>query len=293
MSIVTYLVCAIVWGTTWYAIRVCIAPGGYAEWPAAALRFTLAAALLWAVVAVRRRALPVRTRRQWWWLNAAGALNAASYGSIYYAEQFIPGGLTAALFGTYPLVVAAFAMASGTERVRGGALAGSLLSGVGIAIVMWERMGVSSDQAIAIAFVLGAVACSAGYSVIIKRVATDGDSLAVTTSFLTRTAVLLWVCAAVAGELEVPWPPPAAPTAALLYLGVIGSALVFLAYFALLRRVSLMTVSTLVFIQPVIALIVDALWERDLQLPPRAYAGVAVVLAGIAVNLISQRRRAA
>ena len=34
------IVCALVWGTTWCAIRVCIGPGGYPPFLSTALRFT-------------------------------------------------------------------------------------------------------------------------------------------------------------------------------------------------------------------------------------------------------------
>src|SRR5262249_15527850 len=41
-----YLLCALVWGTTWFAIRVSIAPGGYPTYEAAALRFSVAVAVI-------------------------------------------------------------------------------------------------------------------------------------------------------------------------------------------------------------------------------------------------------
>src|SRR5688572_5006386 len=74
--VLCYLVCAAVWSTTWFAIRVCIRAGdGYATFPAAALRFTIAAAILGAVVALGLgRPLP-RGRRQIAWLVAAGVSN--------------------------------------------------------------------------------------------------------------------------------------------------------------------------------------------------------------------------
>src|SRR5215510_16077874 len=43
---VAYLACALIWGTTWYAIRVSIAPGAYPTLAALALRFAIAAVIL-------------------------------------------------------------------------------------------------------------------------------------------------------------------------------------------------------------------------------------------------------
>src|SRR5262245_21005051 len=39
--VITYVICALVWGTTWFAIRVSIAPEGYPAFLSAAIRFTI------------------------------------------------------------------------------------------------------------------------------------------------------------------------------------------------------------------------------------------------------------
>jgi drug/metabolite transporter (DMT)-like permease len=59
----------------------------------------------------------------------------------------------------------------------------------------------------------------------------------------------------------------------------------FVCYFYLLKRVTLMTASTLVLIQPVLALLVDALWEDEVRLVGRSYLGVAITFSGVAVAL--------
>ena len=108
-----------------------------------------------------------------------------------------------------------------------------------------------------------------------------------TTIFLAVTAVVLGGVA-LGTRTTVPWPPPVAPTVALLYLAVVGSVGAFLLYFWLLGRTGLQVTSTLVFVFPLIAMITDALFERELPLTARAYAGAAITLGGLAVSL---RRR--
>jgi drug/metabolite transporter (DMT)-like permease len=87
----------------------------------------------------------------------------------------------------------------------------------------------------------------------------------------------------------LPWPPPVVPTIALVYLAVIGSALVFGLYFYLLKRVTLMTAATLVLVEPIVALGVDSIAEHDVSLGPRAYAGIGLTLVGIAVSVLRAR----
>lgn len=294
MSIIAYIVCAVVWGTTWYGIRVCIEPGGYPEYAAAALRFTIASVILAAIWALGWARPGPRTRRELVWMGVAGLANGASYAMVYTAEVHISGGLTAVLFGTFPLMLALFASVTRTERVPMAAVAGAVVSVVGIALVFWNRLQVSGEQAGAVLTVMGAVVASAVYSLIVKREASNMHPLAATGAFLGTTSVVLWIVAAFADSRSIPWPPPTGPTIALLYLGIIGSVIVFACYFLLLKRVSLMTVGTLVFVQPMIALFVDALWEEEVRLDGLAYAGGVVILLGVALNVFSasNRRRA-
>ncbi len=51
-----------------------------------------------------------RSRRErWLWLANAVLSFGISYAVVYWCEQYIPSGLAAVLFATYPLFVAAFA----------------------------------------------------------------------------------------------------------------------------------------------------------------------------------------
>ncbi|HLU68512.1 MAG TPA: DMT family transporter [Kofleriaceae bacterium] len=287
-----YLVCALVWSTTWFAIRVCIGEGGYPTFAAAAIRFTVAAALLGLVLQLGYGRPGPRTRRQLGWLVAAGLCNAICYSMVYLSEESLPGGLVAVLFGTYPLFTALFASLTGTEKVRPADIGAATLSLAGMAILFWDRMSVSPDQATGVAFALGGVLATVAYNLILKREAGEVNPLASTTVFLSVAAAALWFAAIPEGPSQVPWPPPAAPTAALLYLAVFGSVVTFGCYFYLLKRVTLMTASSLVLIQPVLALLVDAVWEQDVRLVGRSYVGVAVTLAGVALGLVWKWRAA-
>ena len=84
----------------------------------------------------------------------------------------------------------------------------------------------------------------------------------------------------------MPWPPPLRPSVATLYLALFGSVAAFACYFYLVKHVSLMTANSLVLVQPVIALLLDAALEREARLAPLAWVGAAIVLCGVAVNVL-------
>ncbi len=293
LVVLAYVTCALVWGTTWYAIRVCIGDGGYPTFEAAALRFAIASAILVPALWLSRiRALP-RGRRQWTWLIVAGVLDGLGYALVYLGEETVPGGLAAVLFGTQPLILALLLVVTGMERVTFASLAGAVVSIAGVAVIFADRMDVSSAQVTGLALILASVVVSTAYSMIMKRHGEGVHALATTTIFLAVTAIVLGAAVAVRavvyGPAPVVWPPPVAPTLALVYLAVFGSVVAFGSYFWLLGKVSLMTTSTLVFVMPIISLIVDALWERE-RLAPQTYLGIAITLVGLVVGVLLKRR---
>ncbi|HUJ60726.1 MAG TPA: DMT family transporter [Kofleriaceae bacterium] len=282
--VAAYLACALIWGTTWFAIRASIGPGGYPTLTACALRFAIAAIVL-VPIAARTRAWP--RGAVWGYLVLAGVLDAGAYILVYLGEERVSGGIASVVYGTQPLILALLLQAVRIERITRRHLIGAAVSIAGVAVLFLDRLDVSARQAAGVAMIVGSVAVSTTYSMIMKRHARGVPNLVATTIFLIVTAIVLGAVALIARD-GVPWPPPALPTVALGYLAIVGSVAAFLAYFYLLDRTSLLLTSTLVFVYPLIALGTDAVFEHTIVIGPRAYAGAAITLAGLAVSL---RRR--
>ncbi|HEU4409601.1 MAG TPA: DMT family transporter [Polyangiaceae bacterium] len=283
-----YAACVVIWGTTFYAIRACIGPGGYPTYQAAALRFVLAALALAALAAAGRARPAPRSPAQAASIGAAGLLNFVSYALLYKAEEAITGGLACVLYGTLPLMTALLAAATGTERASRASVAGALVSIGGVAILFQDRLEVSARQAAGVAMLLGAVTLSTCMNIVLKRKAGGVHPLAQSAWFLGATAVAMTALAAAEGR-PLPWPPPPGPTLALLYLAVVGSVVAFAAYFYLIRNTSLMVASTIVLLEPLVALVVDAAWEAQ-PIGGAAYLGAAVTMGGVGVSTLLGRR---
>jgi drug/metabolite transporter (DMT)-like permease len=281
--VLAYLACALIWGTTWFAIRVCIGEDAYPTLPALALRFVIAFVIL-LPIALRARPWP-RGSRAWLYLVLAGVLDAAAYMLVYIGEERVSGGLAAVVYGTQPLILALLLQVFRIESLSRRHMLGAVISLAGVGVLFLDRLDVSNEQAIGIALILGSVLMATSYSMVMKRQSTGG--LVATTIFLGVTAAVLGIVA-LAGGQPIPWPPPVVPTLALLYLALVGSVIAFLLYFYLLDRTNLIVTSTLVFVFPLVALLTDALFEREIALGPRAYVGAAITLGGLAVTL---RRR--
>ena len=290
LTALAYLGGALIWGTTWFAIRVCIARGGYPTLAGAAIRFFVAVAVLGVLAGLKVVGRGPAGWRQLGWVAVAGVLCGLAYALVYASETHITGGVAAVIFGTLPLVTALIVFVAGVERPRASFLAGSVLALAGVAILYGDRIHASSSQGVGVALVFASVWVSALYNLIIKQRATGTDPLATSLPFLAAAAVTLAVCALASERHLPPWPPPPQPTFALLYLAIFGSVVAFSLYFYLLRHMTLTAVSTLLFVEPVIALLIDALWEREIRLGTRAYAGAALTLVGVAITFIVPRR---
>ena len=129
----------LLWGTTWGAIRIGL--DGMPPLTGISLRFSLAGLLLMPLAARLGQRYP-RDRAFWALCLANGLLLfTASYSIVYWCEQWVPSGLGAVIFATYPLLVMLFAhLVLPAERIsRRGVLAG-LIGFLGIAVVFSEDL---------------------------------------------------------------------------------------------------------------------------------------------------------
>jgi len=188
------------------------------------------------------------------------------------------------LYGTQPLILAVLLGVTRIERLTPRHMVGSVVSLIGVVVLFLDRLDISAHQAAGVGLVVGSVIAATAYSAVMKQKTGALNGLVSTTIFLTITAIVLG-CVTLFAHDSLPWPPPVAPTLALLYLAVVGSVAAFLLYFWLLGKTSLQVTSTLVFVFPLIAIVTDALFERELPLTARAYLGAAITLCGLAVSL--------
>ncbi|HEY0180924.1 MAG TPA: EamA family transporter, partial [Dokdonella sp.] len=95
----------LIWGSTYFAIRVALT--SYPPFLMAGVRFLCAGAALYLFLRVRGRAAPTRTQ----WLNAAitgTLLLGFGNGLVCYAERSVASGLAAVAVAAMPLFAATF-----------------------------------------------------------------------------------------------------------------------------------------------------------------------------------------
>jgi drug/metabolite transporter (DMT)-like permease len=287
-EISAFLLLTLVWGTTWAAIRVGLQ--GIPPFTGVAVRFAMAGALLLGLArALGVRLGSARHERRLWLVN--GLLSfCLSYAIVYWSEQYIPSGLAAVLFATYPLFVAALAhLALPGERLSGAAGLGMLLGFAGVGTIFSDDLALLGGEAVRRAALVMLVAplASAASSVAVKRWGSAVHPVSMASVPMLLAGALMGLVAAVF-ERGRPLLLDARSVGALLYLVVFGSAVTFTLYYWLLARVKATQVALMSYLIPIVAVAVGAL-AFDEPLRPRLVAGSALVLAGVA--LVGRKRR--
>lgn len=291
-TLIAFAIIYLVWGSTFYAIRV-----GVHEVPPlllAALRFTIAGALLFTWAVMKGERLP--RWREW----AATALLALlifviDYGILFWAEKRVPSGTAAVILATIPAFMAlAEIIFLRTERLT-WRLGSALLIGLaGVVVLVDPAAGLGGAPVYllgAAGLLVSAVSWSAG-SVLSKTLALPPSKVMSSAAQMLVGGLLLCLVAAAAGEGRGfdPGAVSAAAWIALVYLIVAGSIVGFTAYTWLIHHQSPTKVGTYAYVNPVVAIVIGHFLGGE-AVDLRTAFGTALVL--LSVIVITTRRKAA
>lgn len=277
----------LIWGSTWLAIKIGL--DGVPPFLGAGLRFVIAASLVGGVLALRRRPLRV-TRDDVISICSQGVLVFwLNYAAVYWAEMRISSGLTAVLFSTMPLTTMLLSRFwTRSETLGGRTLVGIAVGMAGTLLLFWpdDRLGVSQIPGMLAA--LFASTCSSVALVVLKRHGAKTDPFVLNAFGMGIGAVcLLTMSAAFERSAAVTW--SAGNVGALVYLAVFGSVVAFSLYYWLIKRLDATVVSLSTLVTPIIALILGRAFLGEI-ITPLALAGIATILAGVAVAIAPARR---
>ena len=247
----------------------------------AALRFGIAALLLFALVGLRRVALP-RGRA----LIASLLYGVLGFG-VFYALTYwglieTPAGLAMILLATVPLLTLLLAVAHGQERFRAQGAVGSLLAIAGIVVVFGERaLGASGDALPHMLAVLLASVALAETGVIVKGFPRS-HPLANNAVAMAVGAAMLLVTSLIAGEPFV-LPIQADTWAALAYLVLLGSVAMFMFFLYVIERWTASATSYTLLLMPLVTAVAAAVALAE-PITVTLVVGGTLVVAGVYVG---------
>ena len=214
------------------------------------------------------------------------------YGLVYWSEQYLSAGVTAILFTTFPFFVAVFShLVLKSEALGFNIYVGLLLGFAGVAATSYDEFFEEAPEGkvlVATFAVIVSAAAGALATVITKKHLTGihPGSLALNQTALGAT--LLFLVALLRGEFgEATWGANA--LVGLVYLGVIASALAFTLFYWLLQRTSAVTLASMIFILPIVAVICEWIIYGEM-ITPATVLGMVLIFLGIATAELPKYR---
>lgn len=273
----------LVWGSTYLAIRFALA-----SWPPfwlACIRFVFAGGLMYAWLRMRGSAAP--TRRQWRNAAVTGVLLLlGGNGLVCYAEQSVGSGIAAVAVASMPLFATVFNGMYG-EWPHRREVTGLVVGFAGVVILNLGST-LSGSRIGAIALVSAAALWALGSSWSRRQDMPHGPMN--TAAQMLCASVALAITALLTGE-HLPDHPTAHATLALLYLAVFGSIIGFGSYIYLLKNVRPALATSYAYVNPPVAVLFGLMLGGE-HVGPVDMAGMAVILLGVGIVIVSRKRTA-
>jgi len=277
-----YLACCLIWGSTWMFIKL-----GLRDLPPllfAGTRMLIAAAVLLPFAA--RAGLRGHGRRALGWMIFVGVLQIGiPYALLFAAQQWVPSGLAAVLFATFPVWLALVGrLLLRDQPLTPRKIAAALLGIAGVALLQLPALrgqALSPLAAAGGALVLAASVVVAFANVLVRRELGPYPPIVIAFVQVLAGALLL---VALAASLERGRPASFTPPAifALLYLAVLGTAVTYLFLFWLIPRVPLAVIGAIPLLDTTVAVILGTLVLGE-PLGWPLLGGGALVLGGAAL----------
>ena len=281
----------VVWGSTYLGIRYVVE-----SLPAlltASARFALASALLVVFLLVRRGAAAFAgSLRQYATAAAVGLLLlCGGNGGVTLAEQaHLPSGLAALLVAGVPLYVVLL-RATAHDRPTSRTVLGVVLGFVGLAVLLLPGARPQGVALGPVLTVLGASMLWALGSFLASRLPLPADPLVASVAQMLGGAVGFAVLGFARGESLHLSGVRTSSVVAFGYLVVFGSIVAFTSYSWLLTHAPISWVATYAYVNPVVAVLLGAVFVSE-HITATTMVGGAVTLLAVAVVAGEEGRRA-
>lgn len=284
-----FLALGLMWGSSYLFIKLAV--DDFGTFSLVALRLAIGAALLWIVIRVAGQALP-REPRLYGHLVVMAVVNIViPFALITWAEQSVDSSIAAILTSAVPLFAIVIApLFLHDEPVRVNGVVGLGVGFVGVVVLTSHDLTIPDADLTGELALLGA-ALSYAIGAVYARRNMRGVPPMIPAVFQVTFALL--IAGAIAIVLERPWEarPDAEAVFSIVWLGVVGSGLAYLAMFRLLASWGATRTTMVAYEIPIVGIILGFLVLQE-PIDGRLLVGTALVVGGVAlVNSPFGRRR--
>ena len=277
-----FLALGFLWGSSYLFIKIGV-DHGLQPFTLIMFRLAIGLALLATVVAIAREPLP-RDPRMYGHLFVMGVVNIAiPFSLITFAEQTVDSSLAAVINGAVPLfVIVVAAIFLKGETITVNRVAGLAIGFIGVAILVgFDIADLGSANTVGELALLGSTLSYAGGAVYSKA---HIHGLRPMIPALFQVFFGLLVITVLAFLTERPLAEMPAPEAlfAVIWLGLLGSGLAYLAFFRILAVWGATRTSMVAYLLPVYGIALGALVLSE-PIAITTLIGTVLVIAGIAL----------
>ena len=273
-----------IWSSTWFVIKE-----GLDDLPpltAAAVRFSIAALIMCALVPLLAAREGGGRAPAWLWIVIGFSNFSISFGIVYVCEQELPSGLVSVLWSVFPLLVAAGGhLFLPNEKLSVRQWAGFVLGFGGVVVLFLTELRDLGPAAVPMGALLLVSPLSASVgNLLLKRYATGMSSVRLNRNGVLVGAVVLTAAAWLLERDEpVRWSQKA--IASVVYLSVVGTCVTFTIYFWLLRYARANRMALIAFVTPPLALLLGWVAAEEV-ISASTIIGSAIVVGGIALVVV-------
>lgn len=245
------------WGTTWIAIDLAVA--SVPPLMSAGLRFLVAFPLFLGFAFIRKEPLLFPRGEAPFFIFVLIGYFTVPYFLINFGEQYVSAGLTALMFSCMPIFMMLFSTALGNEAPARNQILGTFIGLASLGgILLTEGEGFGHRGWFGVAAILCAALLHGLTYALWKRNQAAVSVITLNVLPVGIAGAALCLCSLL---VESPRLAQFEPVSlwALLYLGLVASVGGFIAYFHLLRHVSVAVGGFVFVVFPVVALVIDHL----------------------------------
>ena len=258
--ILAYIFVVFIWATTPLAIHWSNSSLAFAT--SVSLRMVLALVLCSILMVIFR--IPLVKHKRDWTVFLAGMVGLyPNMLLVYWSAQYISSGLMAVILGLYPFAVGLFSLLLLKENVFNLRRIVALLVAIaGLAVIHIEQIQLSHSAFYGIVGMLGSAFLFAFSSVCVKALGGGMNPLRQTTGVLFL-AVPAFAVTWFFVDGEIPAQIDSKSIIGVSYLSVAGTAVGYTLFFYVLRNCSMVSVSLIPLITPVLALSIGYLFANE------------------------------
>jgi drug/metabolite transporter (DMT)-like permease len=272
------LICFI-WGSTWLAIRIGLET--LTPMFSCGLRFVLASLLILLWMRIKSMKFQKDKTSIRLYLIMGFFSFVIPFGLVYWAEQFVPSGLSAVLFAVYPFFVVLFSyLLIPSQTIGFVKIIGVVIGFAGILVIFSDDLGGDiTSYFLGMSGVVVSGMMQACIAVIIKKHGKHLNPLTMNFFPMAIAGVSLLLIGSLFEDLSnLDFNTNA--VLSIFYLAFFGSIVTFTSYYWLLKRVNVIMLSLMAFITPIVALILGWLAYNE-QLTSDHFWGSMLVLTGL------------